>query len=257
MPQPFKPGKVPLERALSKLGIASRSQTRTWILSGRISVDGTIKRDPQFLVTPEKSRFELDGQALKASSWRTLLLYKPRGVVTTRSDEKGRGTIYSLLKDNDHHLHPVGRLDMATSGLLILTTDTQFSNWLTDPRNQVLRSYLVTVEGLVTSEELEKLKVGIKDQGELLKPEEIILRKASGKESHLTVKLTEGKNREIRRMFEVIGHDIISLKRITFGGLTLGSLQPAKYQEFSFEEARAAFPKAQFSHEKFPSSRKH
>jgi len=240
----FKRGKVALERALSKLGIASRSQTREWILTGRIKVNKVVRRTPEFLVIPERDRLELDGQRIQQAGFKTILLHKPRGVVTTRSDEKGRPTVFSLLKAEDRYLHAVGRLDMATSGLLLLTNDTQLSNWLTDPANGVLRTYLVTVEGRVTEENVRQLKTGLKDKGELLRVEEVSLRKTSGRESHLTVVLTEGKNREIRRMFKAIGHEVTRLKRVSLGGLTLGSLKPGEYRELSFNEIKKAFPRA-------------
>jgi pseudouridine synthase len=236
-----KQGKVALERALSKLGIASRSQTREWILAGRIKVNKVVRHEPEFLVVPERDRLELDGQRIQSANFKTILLYKPRGVVTTRSDEKGRPTVFSLLKAEDQYLHAVGRLDMTTSGLLLLTNDTQLSNWLTDPANGVLRTYLVTVAGRVTEENVRQLKTGFKDKGELLRVEEVSLRKTSGRESHLTVILTEGKNREIRRMLKAIGHEVTRLKRVSFGGFSLGSLQPGDYRELSLSEIKKVF----------------
>ncbi|OGX28125.1 MAG: hypothetical protein A2787_07460 [Omnitrophica WOR_2 bacterium RIFCSPHIGHO2_01_FULL_48_9] len=239
--QLLKLGKVPLERALSKLGIASRHQTRQWILAGRIKVDHTLRRDPDFLVIPEKAFLELDDRRITPPVKRTIVLYKPRGVVTTRSDERGRRTVFSLLGKDEQSLHAVGRLDMATSGLLLLTNDSQFSAWLTDPVNHIPRVYLATVQGRITEEKLDMLKSGVKDRGERLAAQSIILRKASGRESHLTIELTEGKNREIRRMLAVVGHEVISLKRVAFGGLTLGTLQPGQYQELSREQLRKFF----------------
>jgi len=240
----FKQGKVALERALSKLGVASRSQTRGWILSGRIKVNKVVRRAPEFLVIPERDRLELDGKRIQSANFKTILLYKPRGVVTTRFDEKGRSTVFSLLKAGDQNLHAVGRLDMVTSGLLLLTNDTQLSHWLTDPANGVERTYLVIVEGRVTEENVRQLKTGLKDKGELLRAEEVSLRKISGRESHLTVILTEGKNREIRRMLKAIGHEVTHLKRVAFGGLSLGALQPGDYRELSPVEMKEAFPVA-------------
>ncbi len=243
-PQVIKSGKVPLERALSKLGIASRSETRRWVLAGRIKVDRIVRRDPNFLVAPETSVLELDESRLIRPIKRIILLYKPRGAVTTRSDEKGRTTIFSLLEKKDQNLHTIGRLDMATSGLLLLTNDSRLSSWLTDPLNRIPRVYLATVKGRVSDEKLAALHKGIEDQGERLTANKIILRKASGRESHITVELLEGKNREIRRMFTAIGHEITSLKRIAFGGLTLGTLQPGQYTELSMEQLRKFFPQA-------------
>jgi len=233
-----------LERALSKLGIASRSQARAWILSGRISVNHKIEKDPLTPVIPEKIFLTLDGKSLSKSLPRTILFYKPRGFVTTRSDEKGRPTVYSFLKDIQTPLNPVGRLDMATSGLLLFTNDNQLGNWLIDPNNKIVRTYLVTVSGRLTPEDVKQLKQGIEDKGELLIAKDVILQKASFRESHLLIKLIEGKNREIRRMILALGHDVRRLKRISFGGLNLGTLEPGQYREVSKEEIRKVFPDA-------------
>ncbi len=225
-------GQVPLERALSKLGVLSRSQTKRYIDEGRIAVDGRIAKDPFLLVVPEKANITIDGKPAAKAAGCTVMLYKPKGYVTTRSDEKGRKTVYDLLPDHLRHLHPVGRLDMATTGLLLMTTDTQLSNFLTDPKNRIPRVYTVTVTGLITEKEVRSLTQGIQDKGELLKAVSVVLRKASHKESHLMIELCEGRNREIRRMMEAVGSEVTSLKRISFGKLTLGqNLAPGKFRE--------------------------
>lgn len=231
-----KLGTVSLERALSKLGIASRSQTRKWILEGKLSVNGRIVKDPSFAVIPEKDKFVIDGKLLSRDTSKTIILYKPRGIVTTKNDEQGRETVFDILPSDLNSLHPVGRLDMATSGLLILTNDTKLSNYLTDPANKVPRTYLVTVDGEFTEEDLKKATAGIIDEGELLNPSKILLRKSSGRESHLTVELTEGKNRELRRLFKSLGHEVTRLKRISFGPLTLDGLEPGRFRLLTSEE---------------------
>ena len=115
----MKLGKVALERALSKMGLASRAQTRAWILDGKLKVNGKIIKDPLYLVIPEKDKFVLDGQPLRKNIPQTIMLYKPKSVVTTRSDERGRATVFDLLPEELRHLHAVGRLDMATTGQII------------------------------------------------------------------------------------------------------------------------------------------
>jgi len=229
-------GQVPLERALSKLGIMSRSQTKRWITEGRISVNGCLIKDPAFLLVPETAHITIDGKAVARARSCTIMLNKPRGIVTTKSDEKGRKTIYDLLPAHLQHLHPVGRLDMASTGLLLMTTDTQFSNFLTDPGNEIPRIYAVSVLGRITEEEIRRLSEGIQDKEQVLKASTITLRKASNKESHLMVELTEGKNREIRRMFEALGSEVTVLKRIAFGRLELGTLKPGEFREVSKKE---------------------
>ena len=174
-------GQVPLERALSKLGIMSRAQTKRLIEQGRIAVNGKIITDAAFPVVPEEARISIDGkEALRAAAC-TIMMYKPRGIVTTRSDEKQRKTVYDILPVDLRHLHPVGRLDMATSGLLIMTTDTQLSNFLTDPSNAIPRLYAVTVKGRFSEEHAKRLLQGIDDKGELLKARKVDLRKVSNK----------------------------------------------------------------------------
>jgi len=224
--------KIPLNRALSKLGVLSRAQATAAILEGRVRVGGRLVRRPSVLVSPEQARIELDETRARKAAWRTILFHKPRGVVTTRTDPEGRPTIYDVLGDAGTGLIAVGRLDSATSGLLLLTTDTQLANWLTDPQNQVPRVYVVTVRGRVAADEITRLTA------------EITLRKASGRESHLVVELREGKNRQVRRMFSDIGHEVTSLKRVRFGGLELGALPPGTYKEILHKEIAKAFPGA-------------
>jgi 23S rRNA pseudouridine2605 synthase len=230
------PRKILLERALSKLGLASRSKTREWILEGRLAVNGKTVRDPLYPVLPGQDAITLDGKRARRVKRETILLYKPRSVVTTRSDERLRRTVFDLLPEELQNLHPVGRLDMATTGLLLLTNDTKLSAYLTDPANAVTRTYAVSVEGKVTDEEVQRLIRGVWDRGEFLKPLTLVLRKSSNKESHLVLGLTEGKNREIRRMFASIGHEVTALKRIAFGSLTLGQMQPGQFRHLTQED---------------------
>jgi len=232
----MKKGHVKLERALSKLGIASRTVARKWIEAGQVKVNGMIRKDPEFEVVPEKARIEVEGQTVQKQTHRTFLLYKTKGTVTTRSDEKGRPTVFDGIQEKGLHLIAVGRLDQATTGLLILTNDTRLADRLTDPKNKIKRVYLVTVRGDVSESTLAHLRKGIQDEGETLSPSRIEVRKASGKESHLTVELTEGKNREIRRMFMSQGHEVTKLKRVAYGNLTLGDLKPGEYRELTLDE---------------------
>jgi 23S rRNA pseudouridine2605 synthase len=229
-------GKVPLERALSKLGLASRSQTREWISAGKLFVNGRPVKDPFFPVTPETDVFVVDGKRLARHAWQAVLFHKPRGVVTTRSDEQGRRTIYDLLPPELHLLHSVGRLDMASTGLLVLTNDTRLSDYLTNPANAIVRRYVVTLEGEFTPEKVSAALKGVMDEGELLRPKAMILKKSSGRESHVVVELTEGKNRELRRLFNALGHRVRRLKRIAFGPLVLGDLEPGKFRYLGREE---------------------
>lgn len=233
---------VSLERALSKLGLASRSQARELILQGRVTVSGKVVTTPSMRIVPEGLAIAIDGATTDPAEPLTILLHKPRGYVTTRSDPEGRKTVYDLLDDLPGRVVPVGRLDLATSGLLVLTNDTQFANWLTDPESGVDRIYLVTVEGRVTSEAAERLVDGMSVDGEALSAVAAVVRRASNRESHLTITLREGKNREVRRLLAAIGHPVTRLRRVQVGGLELGTLPAGMWRRLSVNELRLAFP---------------
>jgi 23S rRNA pseudouridine2605 synthase len=222
---------VALNRALSKLGLLSRAQATAAIRAGRVRVDGRVVRNPLVDVEAERVRIAIDGRPRVRAAWRTLLFHKPRGVVTTRRDPEGRPTIYDVIGEAADGLIPVGRLDLATSGLLLLTTDTRLADTITDPKNAVPRVYVVTVRGRVTPEEAACLDAP-----------RVLIRKASAPETHLTVELRRGRNREVRRLFEAIGHEVTRLKRVGFGQLELGDLGPGQWRRLTRTEIEAAFP---------------
>ncbi len=227
------------------------------ILAGRVTVNGRKAIDPARRVTPEAIAIAIDGIATaRTTAVVAIALHKPRGYVTTRSDPEGRRTVYDLLTDLPDRVVPVGRLDLATSGLLILTNDTQFANWLTDPHTAVPRVYLVTVDGRVDAATLATLTRGLVVGGESLAAASATLRKASGKESHLTITLTEGRNREIRRLLAAVDHPVTRLRRVGFGGLALGDLKPGTWRHLSAGELRAAFPAYQSFDSRASSSRR-
>ena len=221
---------VPLNRALSKLGILSRTQATDAIRAGRVKVDGHVVTDPATPVVPERVRITVDGERRSRVAWRTILFYKPRGVVTTRDDPEGRKTIYDVIGPAAQGLIAVGRLDLATTGLLILTSDTRLAHRITDPANAIPRVYVVTVRGRVTDDEAGALDAA-----------SVIVRKVSARETHLVVELRSGRNREVRKLFESIGHEVIALKRVRFGGLELGKLMPGEWRALTRTEVEAAF----------------
>lgn len=232
---------VPLARALSKLRLLSRAQAVEAIRGGRVRVNGTVVSNPATPVLPERARISIDGIARSRSAWQTLAFHKPRGVVTTRRDPHGRPTVFDVLGNAADGLVAVGRLDMATSGLLLLTNDTRLADWITDPANGVARVYVVTVRGKVEPEALDRLRTGIDSGGDRLRASAVTLRKSSKRESHLTLELREGKNREVRRMFESVGHEVTRLKRVQFGAFTLDGLRPGEWRRLTRTEVARAF----------------
>jgi 23S rRNA pseudouridine2605 synthase len=220
-------GRVSLDRALSKLGLASRKEANGLILAGRVRVDNRLVCDPSAQVVPERVAIAIDGKPRAGVNKRILImLHKPRSVVTTRSDPEGRQTVYDLIADLPARVIPVGRLDYATSGLLLFTNDTQLSHWLTDPVTAIERVYLVTVRG----------------KADNIDDERVLVRKVSGRESHLVVTLTEGKNREVRNLVAGFGYSVTQLRRVQFGGLELGNLEPGTWRVIEDAEFAAAFP---------------
>jgi 23S rRNA pseudouridine2605 synthase len=225
---------IRLDRALSKLGLASRANAQRLIAAGRVRVGGRVVTDPSRPVVPETARIAVAGVAPAAREWRTIAFHKPRGVLTTRRDPTGRPTVFDRLGDAAGSLVAVGRLDMASTGLLLLTTDTQLANRLTDPSNAIVRRYIVTVRGEVTDDAARLMVAGIGG----LRAHSAVIRKRSTRESHLVIELVEGRNREIRRMLEALGHEVTKLMRVAFGGVELGKLQPGQWREVTREEIR-------------------
>jgi 23S rRNA pseudouridine2605 synthase len=232
--KPSAKGRVPLERALSKLGLYSRVEAAKLITSGLVKVHGAIETNPARMVNPDTAHIEVQGKKAERPETLFILFHKPKGVVTTKRDPEGRKTIYDLLPEALHSLHAVGRLDMHTTGLLLLTNDSKISNFLTDPKNGIPRIYIVKVKGEVGSDAIAKMREGILDEGELLKADAIQTLKISGKESSLELTLSGGKNREIRRLCLALGHEVISLKRIRYGDHELADLAPGEFKESTF-----------------------
>jgi 23S rRNA pseudouridine2605 synthase len=237
-------GEVSLERALSKLGIASRREAHELIVAGRVRVDGRVMHDPGYAVIPERIKIEVDGAAQRPTSWCTLMMNKPAGTLVTRRDPEGRPTVYELLPEGIPRVDAVGRLDLASTGLLLLTSQTQLANWLTAPSSGIVRRYHVIVRGALGDDALARLIAGIEDRAEWLRAESIELLKRSSRETSLLLDLTEGKNREIRRLLAAVGTEATRLKRIAFGALELGTLRPGRVRLLDRAELRLAFPNA-------------
>ena len=224
-----------LERAMSKLRLASRSEAQALIRAGAVTVNGRAVTDPLAGVVPERDVIAVHGKPQAAPAWRTIAFHKPRGTVTTRRDPQGRRTVFDVLGDAADGLVAVGRLDLATSGLLLLTSDTRLADYLTDPANAVVRRYVVTVRGEVSDAQRKTLERGVDG----LAASRVEIRKRSRRETHLIVELTEGRNREIRRLFAAIGREVTRLLRVAYGPIELGTLPPGRWREISAEALSA------------------
>ncbi|MCC7042331.1 MAG: rRNA pseudouridine synthase [Acidobacteria bacterium] len=238
--EPGMAGRVPLVRALSKLGLASRTEARALIDAGQVTIGGRVARDPRAPVSPERDAIAIGGARARRPAPRLIAFHKPRGVVTTRRDPEGRRTVFDVLGPAGDGLQAVGRLDLASTGLLLLTNDTRLAHALTDPTRRVRRRYVVTVRGglepavattLEAGLDVKRYRTGPGGTGEHLAAARVQIRKASNRETHLIVELTEGKNRELRRLFGAAGHEVTRVHRIAFGPHELGSLQPGQWRE--------------------------
>ncbi len=235
--------KIPLARALSKLGFCSRSQAVKLILTGKVSVNGKPAQDPGLRISPSHDLIKVDGQALKPSPKLYLMLNKPRGYVTTASDEKGRKTVYDLLPPAvGSWLSPVGRLDMASEGLLLFTNDTKWATGLTDPASHLDKTYHVQVKTIPQTETLEKMVKGILLDGSLWKVKRVSILRKGEINCWLEIVLDEGKNRQIRRILEALALPILRLVRVSIGPLTLGSLAKGRTRELTKEEVQQLWP---------------
>lgn len=229
-----------LDRVLSRMGLASRTAARQAILSGRLKVNGRVVRDPERWIRPERDVIHLDGGRLKPARKIFLVFYKPKGVITSHGDPSGRKTVYDYLGKAGQWVSPVGRLDKDTSGLLLFTNDTEFANLVTSPESGVCKTYLVKVSGLMEDEAIAHLNAGIEiGRGERASPRSVRRVENRGKYTWLQVVLTEGKNREVRRMIEAVGFKVLKLVRTCIGPLTLDGLEVGQWRPLTPTEVAA------------------
>jgi 23S rRNA pseudouridine2605 synthase len=229
-----------LARALSKLGYCSRSRALELIRAGNVRVNGNVVRNPQAPVRVGRDRVDVQGNPLQAAEKIYLMVNKPRGLVTTAEDEKGRETVYSLLPGNLPWVAPVGRLDRASEGLLLFTNDSEWAARVTDLHSHVDKTYHVQIGAVADARLLENLERGVETaDGEKLKAKRASLLRAGEKQSWLEIVLDEGKNRQIRRMLEGLGVEVLRLVRVAIGPLQLCDLPKGAYRELRPEEKAA------------------
>lgn len=220
-----------LDRLLSKAGFGSRTEAVKAIKGGRVKVNGSVVRDPEAWASPDSDRVTVDGKLLKPPAPVYILLSKPKGVVTTARDPQGRRTVFDLLPHRDGHLFSVGRLDLDTSGLLLLTNDSQFAERLTNPDHGVPKTYLVKASTRLSDEQLQALREGVELADGPTRPAEVVKLREPGGRTVFEITIREGRNRQVRRMLEAVGSKVLKLVRVRIGNLSLDSMTPGSHRE--------------------------
>ena len=235
----FGGGKRPLktlERVFSKAGLASRSDARSWIGTGRVRVNGRVVQNPDHWVNLDTDKVTLDGKPLKSSKKLYLLLYKPKGYVVSHGDPDGRPTVYDLVRDAGQWLSPVGRLDLDTSGLLILTNDTDFAERVMNPEHKVPKTYQLKASTLLRDEQIARLRNGVELSDGPTRPAIVERLRDTGKYTFLEMTITEGRNRQVRRMLEAVDSKVLKLVRTAIGGVRIGDLPIGKWRPLTVDE---------------------
>jgi len=235
--------RIGLARALSKLGYCSRSQASELIRAGQVRLNGGVRRDPETPVRLEKDQIVVDGDAVDPQQKIYLMMNKPRGLVTTASDEKGRDTIYAVLEETGESLPwvaPVGRLDKASEGLLLLTNDSEWGARIAAPETHLEKTYHVQLDRVVDARQLQTIASGVTgEDGDILRATQVQLLRSGEKNCWLEIILDEGKNRHIRRMLSALEVQVLRLVRVSIGPLQLGKLAKGAYRPLTREEKLA------------------
>ncbi len=229
---------VRLQKVIAASGLASRRKAEEWIAQGRVTINGKIVRELGTRIDPERDHVKVDGRHLKAvEPYAYLLLNKPKGIVSTLNDPEGRPTIDHLLHGVTLRMFPVGRLDFDTEGLMLLTNHGELAQALLHPRYHVAKVYLAKVKGVLADEEINRLAHGVELEDGMTAPAVVKKVRKAEENSWLEVTIYEGRKHQIKRMFEVVGHPVLKLKRIKFGPLALGDLLPGEFRYLTDREA--------------------
>ena len=228
-----------LDRVLSKAGAGSRTEARSWIGSGRVKVNGKVIQTPDHWVDVARDRITLDGKPLARAERRYILLYKPKGYLTTYRDPQHRPTVYDLIPGLGQFVGTVGRLDLDTSGLLLLTNDNELAEAITNPERHIIKTYLVKASSLLSDDQLDQLRSGVDLSDGRTRPATVERVRDSEKYTFLELTITEGRNRQVRRMLESIGSKVLKLVRVGLGPLTLEGLEIGHWRELTHAEVAA------------------
>jgi 23S rRNA pseudouridine2605 synthase len=221
------------------MGYCSRTQATELIAAGRVRLNGAMRRNAEAPVRLGQDKIEVDGREIRAAEKAYWMLNKPRGVVTTASDEKGRATVYDLIGEGEGWLAPVGRLDKASEGLLLLTNDSEWAARVLDPAGHVAKTYHVQVAALADEALLDAFRRGVRDGDDFLRVESVRELRRGERNSWLEIVLHEGKNRQIRRMLEALGVEVLRLVRVAIGELELGDLAKGESRRLTAAERAA------------------
>ena len=235
MPPTDRPLKT-LDRVLSKAGLGSRTQARRWIHARRVTVNGVVTENPDQWVDLQLDHVRFDDEPLEVRERMYVLLYKPKGYLTTYKDPEGRPTVYDLVTDIDTFLSPVGRLDFDTSGLLLMTNDNQITERVTNPVSHVPKTYLVKASTVLSDTQLQRLRDGIELDDGPTRPAVVTRLRDSAKYTHVEITLTEGRNRQVRRMVEALESHVLKLVRVKIGDISIGTLQIGKWRPLTEAE---------------------
>ncbi|MBX3276005.1 MAG: rRNA pseudouridine synthase [Sandaracinaceae bacterium] len=226
-----------LQKIIAHAGIASRRAAERLITDGRVRVNGRIVTELGTTADPRRDRIEVDGKRLVREKPVYYLVHKPREMVTTLSDPEGRETLGALLKHIPERVYPVGRLDYHTSGVVLVTNDGELADALLHPKKQVPKVYAAKLKGFLDVPELDKLRNGVElDDGYVTKPAEVFVLREEERNTWVRITLHEGKNRQIHRMADAIGHPVQRLVRVEFAGLTAEDLRPGEYRPLTKKE---------------------
>jgi pseudouridine synthase len=228
-----------IQKIIARAGVASRREAERMVLDGRVAVNGKVVRELGAKADPDKDYIKVDGRLVSRPEPKTyLILYKPKGYVTTTFDPEGRPTVTELLEKVKGRVFPVGRLDYDTEGLIFCTNDGELAYKLQHPSHEVPKAYFAKVDGIPAEERLGKLRKGIRLEDGMTAPARVKLIKKLEANSWVEITIHEGRKHQVKRMFEAIGHPVIKLKREGFAFLTLGDLKPGEFRYLTAEEIK-------------------